>query len=802
MGTGSGSEEETEEGTAGRARPGRARALAVASAPRVPALTAAGAAPGLPWLRLLGGQAVGEWVLLELDDRRGFLFLPVAFATGIALYFGAAREPWAYAGLVPAGLFGVFAVLARARPFAFHLCVLLATIAAGFAVASLQARRIAHPVLARTLQAVEVSGFVEAEERRARGSRITLRVTHLGREIADPPERVRVSLASGDPPPVGAHVRLRATLGPPPGPAYPGGFDFGRAIWFEGIGATGYALGKVQLVPGPEPPAGLAFAAWLERSREAIAGRIRAVLSGGQGGIAVALVTGLRDGVPETVEENMRVSGLSHILSISGLHMALVAMTVFFLARALLALPPELALRYPIKSWAAVPALFAATYYLLLSGAHVPTQRSYVMTLLVLLGVMIGRPALTLRTLAIAALVVMVLTPWAILDPGAQMSFAATLALVAAYERWGQRLMAPSGTTARRWTLRPVRYVAALALTSLVAGLATAPFAAFHFQRLAPLSLLANLAAMPVVSFIVMPMGLLGSMLMPFGWDGPAWRAMGWGLDLMIGIADSVAALPGADRGIAAMPMASLILLSLALTCLCLLRTRLVLAGPLLAGAGACVFLLARPPDLYVDSRARTVAVRGPDGALSLMGTPSTRIAERFEVAQWLSAEGVRAVPAADLTQAARCDAQGCTLAGPDGALVTYSRERGSLAEDCLRAEIVVTPFEPPADCAATVIHIDAWHQLGGVAATRTGPGEWRLSVARPGGEVRPWLPPSPEAGNILLAPAQGVDPAGLSPGRGASAEPVAAGRASAESPANDRGGALDDEPDDDGQRE
>ncbi|QIB36382.1 ComEC family competence protein [Ancylobacter pratisalsi] len=720
----------------------------MALAPRFPTLATGGFAAG--WSALSRG--LRACAVRELEDRRGFLFLPIAFAAGAALYFGAGHEPLVYGGLVPTLVFGALAILARERPFAFHFFVLLAAISAGFALASLQVQRIAHPVLAKPLQAVEVAGFVEAEERRPRGSRITLKVTGLGRKLDAPPQRVRVTLASSEPPPVGAHVRLRANLAPPPGPAYPGGFDFGRAIWFDGIGATGYALGKVQIVPGPEPPPGLAFAAWLERSREAIAARILATLSGGAGGIAVALVTGLRDGVPESIEESMRISGLSHVLSISGLHMALVAMTVFFLARALLALSPALALRYPIKSWAALPALLAATYYLLLSGAEVPTQRSYVMTLLVLLGVIVGRPALTLRTLAIAALCVMALMPWAILDPGAQMSFAATLALVAAYERFGHLLVPSSGgPRARRWSLWPARYIAALALTSLVAGLATAPFAAFHFQRLAPLSLLANLAAMPVVSTIVMPAGLAGSLLMPFGWDGPAWRVMGWGIDRMIAIAAAVSALPGADRGLAAMPIASLVLMSLALAALCLLRTRLALVAPLLAGCAAWITLTAPRPDLYVDSRARTVAVRGPDGNLALMGTRTARLAERFEVGQWLSAEGARGTEASErLTAVAACDSLGCTLPGPNAARVAYSRDRASLFEDCRRADLVVTPYEPPEDCAATVLYVDAYRQHGGLAAQYLDTKEWELIMARPAGAPRPWQPPAPAAADIL----------------------------------------------------
>ncbi|MBB3773904.1 competence protein ComEC [Angulomicrobium tetraedrale] len=778
-----------------------ARAIALATGRREPLL-----ALRRPRLPSLEGLVEGFAGLLtrEIDDRRGFLFLPVAVAAGAALYFGAPNEPLPYAAPLSAVVLAALAMAARARPFAFHVLALLAALAAGFALASIQVQRMAHPLLATPMAGVEIAGFVEVAEQRARGSRITLALTRFGREArADEggrvgargrvglpregperlsfvqPTRVRVTLATREPPAVGAHVRLLANLAPPPGPAYPGGFDFGRAIWFDGIGATGFALGKAQPSPPPSAaPLALSFAAWLGATRQSIAARIRAVLSGAEAGIAVALVTGLRDAVPEAVEESMRVAGLSHILSISGLHMALVATTVFFLVRALLALVPELALRYPIKAWAALPAALAATYYLMLSGAEVPTQRSYVTTLIVLAGVALGRPALTLRTLALAALAVMTLTPWAILDPGAQMSFAATLALIAAYERWGHLVAAPAASTpAGRWLGLPVRYVAALVLTSLAAGLATAPFAAFHFQRLAPLSLLANLAAMPVVSFIVMPAGLGGALLLPFGWDPPAWILMGWGIQMMDAIADWVAAMPGADRGIPAMPLASLGLLSLSLALGCLLRTRLVLVVPALAGAALIAYAAAPHPDVLIDRDGRTVAVRGADGRLAIMGDRDAGVARRFAVEQWLSAEGERGrAGAADLTARAACDPLGCTLPDARGDPVALSRNPASLEEDCRRAILLVTNQPPPADCAATVIRIDPRQSLAGHAVFRTAKGGWRLDGDAASG-TRPWQVPSSAAQPAIslavpMALSREEDPRSTGPGAANGAPP------------------------------
>ncbi|MFK8251549.1 ComEC/Rec2 family competence protein [Ancylobacter terrae] len=726
--------------------------------------------------------ALARDVERELADRRAFLWLPVAFGAGIALYFSAAHEPSLTASIALCLAFAVATFRARARPLAFHLLAGLATLAGGFAVATAQVAAMAHPVLERQLVATEVAGFVEQAERRPRGARVVLRVTDLGRtDPASRPVRVRVSVTSGPLPRIGEHVRVRATLGPPPGPAYPGGYDFGRAAWFEGIGATGFALGRLQEAPAPGPvPWRLRIARLFEDLRADIGRRIRAVLSGDAAAVAEALVAGSRDAVSESVEESMRVSGLSHVLSISGLHMALVAMTLFVAVRALLAAVPGMALRYPVKAMAAVPALAGASFYLLLSGAEVPTLRSYVMTLIVLAGVLIGRSALTVRSLAVAALGVLALSPAAIFEPGTQMSFAATLALVAAYERLrpdgadgalprgaspggptrsgGPGRLAPRRLAARLAQVpggRLVAIIAASILTSLVAGLATAPYAAFHFQRMAPLGVVSNLVAMPLISLLVMPFGLLGTILIPFGFDGPAWRVMGWGIDGMLAVSDRVAAMPGADRSIAAFPMAALGLASLALIGVCLLRTRLIVLAPLCLAAALVVAGLAPRPAVLIDPQGQTIAVRQSDGSLSVVGSRADGApANRFALEQWRAANGERSAPTAQgrapsapgADPAVRCDRTGCTVTGTPG-VVGLPRSRDALADDCRLATILVTRFEPPRDCAARVIRTR--DTAPNAAALFTAGEGYRLEWARPPGSERPWLPratPPPEA--------------------------------------------------------
>ncbi len=302
---------------------------------------------------------------------------------------------------------------------------------------------------------------------------------------------------------------------------------------------------------------------WLQGLRDGIDARIRAVVPGDKGAIASALITGKRDAISAPVNDAMYISSLAHVLSISGYHMAVVAGVVFFVLRALLALIPGLASARPIKKWAAVGALLAALAYLLLSGSEVATQRSFIMTAIVLLGVMADRPALTLRTLALAAFGVLILAPQSVVHPSFQMSFAATLALIAAYERGLPWMVAGADTSfGARVALWGGREIVALILASLVAGLATTPYAAFHFHRLAPYGVLANLLAMPIVSIWVMPMGLLGLVAIPFGFDGMLWRLMGDGIDWMIAVALFVAHLPGAVGRVAAFGTGPLLLVT------------------------------------------------------------------------------------------------------------------------------------------------------------------------------------------------------------------------------------------------
>ena len=685
-----------------------------------------------------------EWARAEAGPGRLLPWVPVAFGSGIALYFAAEHEPVAWVAATTATVLAIAAFLSRRQKW-FPLLVMIAAMAAGFAIISLKTARIAHGVLARPAYGVSLTGFVETHEERERTDRFVLRVATM-----DSPrgairlERVRLSVKKGAAPKVGSFVELKARLQPPLQPLRPGSYDFGRDLYFQGIGASGFVTGAIKAVDPPTQPGWrLRYAATMQGLRDAIDARIRTTLSGDARAIATALLTGRRDAISPEVNDAMFISGLGHVLSISGYHMAVVAGVVFFAVRALLALIPALTVAFPIKKWSAVAALAAALFYLLLSGAEVATQRSFFMTAVVLIAVMVDRRAITFRTLAVAALVVLLLAPEALVHPSFQMSFAATPGLVALVQGGMPVLLAsPDHSATARAALWGGREVAMLALASLVAGLATTPYAAFHFHRVTPYGVVANLLAMPVVSALVMPAGLLGLAAMPFGFDGVFWRLMDVGIQWMIVVTQWVAALPGAVGRIAAFGQGPLIAATLGIILLGLLRTPLRLIGGGVLALSIGWALLVKQPDVLISGDGHNVAVRGRDGRLHLMRSAK----DAFLLKEWLAADADPRLPTdGALADGVSCDVAGCVAALADGPLVALTLQAEGFPDDCAQAALIVTTRQPPSDCAARVIDAEALRRSGATALRRDR-GGFVAEAVRPRGLDRPWSPAVPEA--------------------------------------------------------
>jgi competence protein ComEC len=699
--------------------------------------------PRIPDISRWVARRVAPWIAAEVAPGRLMPWLPVAYGAGIAVYFAAAREPAWWAAAALAVVLAAAAIAARRRPLAFPLVLGCSAIAAGFATATLRTLALDHPVLRAAAYNVTLSGFVESREERAKTDRIVVRVHAIDAPRADGQlARVRLSVKKRTAPPVGSYISLSARLSPPLQPLRPGGYDFARDLYFHAIGASGFAAGAISLQPPPEALGlGLRFASLVEGIRDTVDARIRATIPGDAGAIASALLTGKRDALTPELNDAMYISGIGHVLSISGYHMAVVAGIVFFVVRAILALVPALALRRPIKKWAAFAALVMATLYLVLSGAEVATQRSYIMTAIVLLGVMVDRPPLTFRSLSVAALAVLLLSPEALVHPSFQMSFAATLALIALYQH-GLPWMAASPKTSfgARVALWGLRGIAALLLASLVAGLATTPYAAYHFHRLAPYGVLANLLAMPVVSAVVMPAGILGLLALPFGFDAPCWQVMKLGIDWMDAVALWVASLPGAVGHMPAFGEGALALGTLGLLILCLLRTPLRLVGAAILVAACVLALRTVQPDVYVASSGDSFAVRGADGRLQVIRLGN----DAFAIHEWLAADAdargdPRAVAAAvKARDGFSCDDTGCLAKVAGGGLVAIGISPAAFADDCARAALVLTTRRAPPECAVMVIDRTTSRQGGALALRRVGDG-WAVTATRPRGEARPW---------------------------------------------------------------
>ena len=623
---------------------------------------------------------------------------PIALSCGIGAYFAWPGEPGpaVIAAAVAAGLLGLWGALRGAEALRFPAaCLFLAAL--GLVLASHRAQSIAAPVLAYRYYGPVEGRIVEIDRSRADLLRLTLaepRLDGLGPEQT--PARVRISLHKPQdhlalsP---GLRVALTANLSPPPAPAAPGAFDFRRFSWFDQLGAVGYTKTPV-LALGP-PEAGLGSAA--ERLRLRLSAAMQAAIPGQAGAVAAALMTGDRSGILEQTNAAMRAANLYHIVSISGLHMGLIAGFVFAAIRYGLALAGPFALIWPTKKIAAGVALVAASLYLWISGAEVATQRAYLMTAVMLGAVLFDRRALSLGTVALAAFALLLWRPEVLTSAGFQMSFAATVALIVTYRHWPQLTRALP-----RW-LTPV---AGLAMTSLVAGFATGPIAAAQFHRMTEYGLLANMLAVPVVGAVVMPAGVIAAVLAPLGLAAPALWAMGLGTRWMLWVADLIAGLEGATVPVGAPP--GWVLPVLALGAVGLILGRGAARGLALAalGAAALGWQMATPPLLLIAPEGELVGLMTPAGrALSKPGAA-------FIAESWLAADGdgatveeAAARPGFSGEKAAR------SASLPGGRTLwhlTGKSAPGRLAEACAPGALVVLAARAPAGFAGPC---DLWDQ-------------------------------------------------------------------------------------------
>lgn len=638
---------------------------------------------------------------LVREQQRGsaFHFLPVFLGIGVILYFRLAVEPGFWTLGPAVGLLAILAWLCRRIP-SVRICVFaLLAVAIGVLAAKFETWSADTKVLGSDIT-TRLTGTVVLVERRANGrTRLTIDVQKTERPaLRYQPDRIRATTRSDmshiHP---GSLVKGLVRLRPPPGPVQPGSYDFSRENYFDGIGANGFFLSSVEsIADGAAGGVGQRAAQFLAGLRDRLSTLISETVGGREGAVAAALITGTKAGIPDEVNEALRRTGLAHILSISGLHMALVAGFVMLVLRVGCSLFPDFSSRHPVKKYAAIAALGAIFFYLFVSGAGVATQRSFIMLAVMLFALLFDRAAITMRNLAISAIVVILIAPHEVIGPSFQMSFAATAALIAAYAIWTERRERTFETRRHpdlpgRWMIARaiLRYGGGLAFTSLIAGTATALFAAYHFHRIAPYGLVANLAAMPVVSVMVMPSAVLAMVLMPLGLDGLPLTVMGWGISFVIAIAEWLAARTVFDE-VGLIPVHAVAVLSLGLVLLTLLTSRLRLVSVPVIAIGLSMIAMRPEPDVLISEDARLVAVKSDGTALAV----NRKRPNAFTLDNWKRALRATAVEK-PMRQAERedifsCADDLCIVRHDSGALLVHSKSAGMSSGWCGKAALIV----------------------------------------------------------------------------------------------------------------
>lgn len=648
-------------------------------------------------------EAAEIWLAEERHQL--VLFAPVALGLGIAAWFALPTPRGWIAAMLLGGALAAAGLLASGLP-RIALAAFGLLFALGVGAAWQRAEAVRAPVVERAWRVLTVEATVDAVEARPAEGRTRLRLTEMSG--LPPGLAARVGIRGAAPAGVvpGARVALRASLSPPPAPNIPGGYHFARRAWFDGIGAVGYALSDVAVVaPAPQQPG---LVRRFEAFRSALTKRLQDGVDGREGGLAAALVTGDRGGIPNDVTEAMRDSGLAHLISISGLHIAVVVGGVLWGTRRLLALSERLALDADIKLIAALAAAAAGIGYTLVAGAEVPTVRSCIAVLIVLVGLALGREAISLRLVAAGAFFILVVRPEYLLGPSFQLSFAAVAAIVALYESpLGRRFSAgkEAGRATRLW-----HGVLALLATGIAAELALAPIAFFHFNRMGLYGVAANLVAIPLTSFVILPLLGLSVLLAAFGLAAPVDWLLGHALHLLIRIAEVTAAMPGAVSRLPAAPDWAFAVLMLGGVWFCLWQTRRRWLALVPLAIGAAGMIAARPPDLIVDGEGKHLAVVR-NGTVALLRPR----AGDYVRSMWADAAGEAASGDLDALPEARCTPDACTariaaggrawtlLATRSGLLI----DRAAFEPACAAADIIVSDRRLPYWCAPRWLKLD-----------------------------------------------------------------------------------------------
>ncbi len=637
------------------------------------------------------------------------LWLPLPLAIGILLYFALPLEPPLYAGTLLLIFMTICAVpFFGNRVFAW-LWFGVFLVALGFTAGQWRTWHVAAPVLAKKTYPITVQGRVVQVDTLPLAHRVVLDDMQLtGGKIytGGLPQRARIRLKNMDEvvPAAGDVISVKAILLPLPPPVLPGAFDFQRHAFFQRLGATGYAIGDATIVTAHG--GGFLF----DHLRHYIRKNIeKDISSKDNAALITAFMVGESDAIPEYVWNICRLSGIAHLIAISGSHFMLIAGFTFFVIRAFLAAFPRIALRWPIKKIAAGGAMAVAIFYMLLIGAPIPAQRAVFSVCVIMLAIILDRDPFTLRLVAFSAVVILLFEPESLLGASFQMSYAAVVGLVAFYEAsrnwWSRQLL--EAPAYKRYAL----YLIGCFLSTLVASLSTAPYSLFNFSRLSLLGgLVANMIAVPVSSFITFPAGLLACVLMPLGLEKWPLKVTEISLNLIMDVAATVARWPNAVYQSDALPQYLLGLITIGFLWLCIWRGRMRFIGLVPIAVALCVIPLVPRPDILVASKGDLFAVRDAGDRLWI----SSRMTEKFVAQEWAENEGSKGTAywPGDIFDKdfLSCDPLGCTYQHRDWRVLLVKIPE--LVLDGCGADIVLSGEKIPAGKCREITHVIDWSNI------------------------------------------------------------------------------------------
>lgn len=635
-----------------------------------------------------------------LQNGRLFFWSPVYLALGIGIYFSLPVEPplilCVFLFTVALSVYALFPQNKQlTRGFLLTLLVLPMT---GFLASKVHLTRIHTPIITKEIGPLTFSGVVQSIEimKSDYDARITfsdLDIEGIGTD--DTPKLIRLRLRKDYGIKVGQRISALAKLMPPSEALIPGGFDFRRHLYFQSIGAVGFIYSQVEILKDINHKE-----RYVEKTRHAISERIRATLdSTGNASIASALINGQRAGISDEDKEALRHAGLAHLLAISGLHLGLVCGSIFFAVRLILASTGTLALYYPIKKYAAIAALVGGFCYMLIAGATIPTQRAMLMSIVVFGAILIDRSPFSLRLVAFAALVVLLITPASLLSASFQLSFAAVTALVAFYD-WLRPFMSDWYSKASR--VRKIAfYFIGVSLTSFIAGTATSIFSLYHFQEFATYGLLGNMVAVPIMAFWVMPFAIISMLAMPIGLEQYPLIAMSHGIGWIKDIAYFVSELDGSVLRIAVYPFSVFLIMVGGLLFFILLKGRIRGIGLVVFICTAPFIFISKQPSILISSTYKLMMVNEGGGHLRV----NTVRREKFVRENWerLQGQEKNASEVFDNTRGNTCDNMGCHFEVQDKK-IAYSQKEYAQTRDCASADLVLANYPIRGECKAQTI--------------------------------------------------------------------------------------------------